>query len=508
VESLGRYVLLRRLAVGGMAEVFLAKLVGAAGFEKEVAVKRILPQWSQHKDFTTMLVDEAKIAVQLSHPNVVQVYELAREDDVYYIAMEFVPGWDVRQVMQAAAAKKARIPLDAALFIATEILEGLAYAHSRKDGRGRPLDIVHRDISPQNILLSEDGGVKITDFGIAKAASKSHETATGVLKGKFAYMSPEQASQREVDGRSDLFSTAVVFYELLTGERLFHCGSDIETLDRVRRAQVAPSPQALAAIPKPLLEVLLKALARSPEDRYEGAAAACEALRRYAHEAGLETRRDRLAGFLKTLFAQEKRPEPSPQEETRLLTEATRFLLDETKTVKAEVLAERSETRLLVDDEPVKSWPISWVVVGFALMVVTLLAYALREKEAPLPPEVAAPESATKIVAEVRAPETIPETKPKTTGSDFESPPVVALKVAKGFLSVQAVPWGTVSIDGGKRRWETPIRRLPLAAGRHTVRVAYEPDGSSLATSVTIVSGKEIVCVAKFRGGKELRCDR
>ncbi len=491
MEKLGRYTLIRRLAVGGMAEIFLAKLVGAAGFEKEVVLKRILPQWSRHRDFVAMLIDEAKIAVRLEHPNIVPVHELAREGDLYYIAMEYVRGWDLRRLLQAAAAKKTNLPKDVCLFVFMQILEGLAYAHK--------FSVVHRDISPQNILISEDGAVKITDFGIARAASKTHETATGVLKGKFAYMSPEQATPEEkgrLDGRSDLFSAAIVLYEMLTGERLFYRGGDLETLDRVRRAQVTPSPRALELIPKPLFTILLKALERDPQDRYAGATAFRDALRDYARTAGLEPNRERLVAFLEGF---EQRP--------------TELLLDETKTVGGETLVERSDEKTSDRSPERRGGPIAALIVG-AIALYLAVGLWLRmtrpdPKDSPAQPAV----SETRPEPETRpgVSQTLPPPKiasPPPSSSDFEKPPVVALPVpAKGYLSVQAVPWGTVTVDGGRGR-ETPVRRLPLAPGRHAVRVAYEPDGSSVAASVTVVSGKEIVCVAKFRGGKELRCGK
>jgi hypothetical protein len=423
----------------------------------------------------------------------------------------------------------------------------LDYAHR--------FQVVHRDISPQNILVSDDGGVKITDFGIAKAASKTHQTATGVIKGKFAYMSPEQASQEDVDGRSDLFSTAIVLYEMIMGERLFYAGSDLATLDRVRRAEVTPSSAAMQKITPQLFKILQKALARLPEDRYADARTLREALQDYSQSRGLNLRRERLSEFLKTF---ESRPPSSPvkkEEETRLMTDATALWMEETRTALkekseiSEVLVERSETRLLIDHPTQVSRRLTPLAAagllagGVLLLVVGV--YALNGgrsdqpaqivitalpslPEAPrLPQPVEIPEPAVAVPLPETRPETQPvleTTTPLAPVSKSEIPPVVTLTgpavglegltkketppktAGKGYLSVQAVPWGTVSVDGGKRRWETPVRRLPLAAGRHRVRVTYEPDGTEVASSINVVSGKEIVCVAKFRSGKELRC--
>ncbi|HSA60583.1 MAG TPA: serine/threonine-protein kinase [bacterium] len=517
METVGRYILIRRLATGGMAEIFLARLVGAAGFEKEVVLKRILPQWSRHRDFVAMLIDEAKIAVRLNHPNIVQVYELSRDGDLYTISMEYVRGWDLRRLMQAAAAKKTNLPEDVCLYIFTQILEGLAYAHK--------FNVIHRDISPQNILISEEGTVKIADFGIARAASKTHETATGVLKGKFAYMSPEQATPEEkgrIDGRSDLFSSAIVFYEALTGERLFYRGSDIETLDRVRHAEVTPSSRALERIPRPLLTILFKALERDPKERHATAAVFRDALAAYARTAGLKMERERLTEWLRTIFADEKSIPLPDADPTRLLTQETELFLEETQTVGGETLVEGSQTRLLLEDQsadervmdrsPVrKGRPVAVLIVASIALYLAVGLWLRMTRKDPVAP----PETRSETMQALPSPEktamVLPETRPAgppPSASDFERPPIVALPVqAKGYLSVQAVPWGTVRVDGGRGR-ETPVRRLPLSPGRHSVRVAYEPDGSSVAASITVVSGKEIVCIAKFRGGKELRCGK
>ncbi|QQR80312.1 MAG: serine/threonine protein kinase [Deltaproteobacteria bacterium] len=299
---LGRYLLLKKIATGGMAEIFLAKLEGAAGFEKYVIIKKILPQWSQDPQFISMLIDEAKISVQLNHPSIVQIYELGREEDTYYIVMEYVQGVDVRKLLAKCQALKKKIPQEIALFIICEILEALGYAHVKKDSQGHPLEIIHRDISPQNILVSMEGAVKLTDFGIAKAASRHQETMTGVLKGKFAYMSPEQAGQLPMDHRSDLYALAIVLYELLTQERLFYRGSDIETLDRVRRGQISFSENAEKNIPEKLKEILLKALALKMEDRYLDAHLFRDDLISYVRKFGKDLRRDRMADFVRELL--------------------------------------------------------------------------------------------------------------------------------------------------------------------------------------------------------------
>jgi serine/threonine protein kinase len=236
-QEFGEYTLLRRIAVGGMAEVYVAKTGGVAGFEKLVALKVIHPRLSEDEHFTQMLVEEAKIAVLLTHVNIAQTFDLGKIDDTYFIAMEFIEGADAYRVMRRCTELRKAIPIDVATFIVAEMCSGLDYAHRKRDpDSGQPLDIVHRDISPQNVLISSAGEVKIVDFGIAKAASRSTQTEVGVIKGKYYYMSPEQAWGDPMDHRSDVFSTGVVLYELLTGRMLYQDADVATLLDTVRKA--------------------------------------------------------------------------------------------------------------------------------------------------------------------------------------------------------------------------------------------------------------------------------
>lgn len=527
MQRIGRYIILRRIASGGMAEILLAKLVGEAGFEKTVVIKKILPQWASDHDFITMLVDEAKIAVQLDHPNIVSVYELSRDGDDYYIAMEFVSGVDLRRLMQKVIATKKRVPPDVALFIVTEILEGLSYAHTKRDPQGHPLEIIHRDISPQNILISYDGAVKIADFGIARAATRSQETVTGVLKGKFAYMSPEQASQEDLDARSDLFATAIVLYEIITGERLFHRGSDLETLERVRRAEPIMTPQALKRIPDRLKEVLFKALMKSREERFQTAASFREALVTFARRSKKTLRREKVASFLESLFKGERETKAPPTMEV-------------TKTVEPIVLAGggASETEEVRQSAPHRRQGISpkgYLLVGVMTLAVfglalheihqvreffsgnndenTGLSQVIHEPKSrggepptPLtPPEVAPPVDPAQALPLAEPP---PEPTPLEQPADEPPPPMVsANELKKGYLSLQAIPWGSFSIDAGSIR-ETPVRRIPLKPGRHTLRVNHPPTGATVSKELEIRAGREIVCIASFHGGKEIRCEK
>ncbi|MBK8480213.1 MAG: protein kinase [Proteobacteria bacterium] len=262
---------MRRIAVGGMAEVFLAKSEGVAGFEKYCALKVIHPDLASDESFAQMLIEEAKIAVSLSHANIAQVYELGQLEGTYYIAMEYVEGADLYRILQRLDRQHALVPLDVATYIGQQVATGLHYAHSQLDEARRPRNIVHRDISPQNVLLSYAGEVKIVDFGIAKAADSRRQTEVGVLKGKFRYMAPEQARGGRLDHRADIFSAGAILWEILTGRALYAEEGAEALLQLVREADVPPPSRLRSDIPPPLEAIVLRALARHPDDRWPSA---------------------------------------------------------------------------------------------------------------------------------------------------------------------------------------------------------------------------------------------
>ena len=308
IVPFGKYELLEKIAVGGMAEIFKARTKGVGGFEKYLAIKRILPHLSENKDFIDMLINEAKIAVMLSHANIVQIYDLGKIDDSYFIAMEFIEGKDLRALMTRCDQIGMPLFIQHAIFISIEVCKGLEYAHSKQtqDVSGpKDLNIVHRDISPQNVMISYEGEVKITDFGIAKANANISETEAGVVKGKFEYMSPEQASGLPVDRRSDIFSTGIVLYEMLTGQKPFRGESDLTILERVREAKVEPPSKYNKSIPKKLEKIVLKSLARDTVDRYLSATELKDDLTRFFYSSTFNFTTSNLAAFMKSIFAEE-----------------------------------------------------------------------------------------------------------------------------------------------------------------------------------------------------------
>lgn len=301
-QQFGKYYLLNKIALGGMAEIFRAKTVGAEGFEKELVIKRILPHFTEDEAFRSMFIDEARLAARLAHANIVQVFDFDLQDGMYYIAMEYVEGKDLKKIQDTARKAGRRLTPGQIVWIIAESCKGLDYAHKYKH-RNEPMHIVHRDVSPHNIMVSYNGEVKIMDFGIAKAASRYTKTRAGTVKGKCAYMSPEQAKGVELDGRSDMFSLAVVAWELLTDKRLFAGETDFETLSNVLKCEVAPPSSLNPEVPPELDEIILKALAKEPEDRYASCAALHDALNRFYFTHVKHADEGRLERFMRELFA-------------------------------------------------------------------------------------------------------------------------------------------------------------------------------------------------------------
>ncbi len=302
----GPYTLMERVAGGGMAEVFKAKRTGVEGFEKIVAVKRILHHLLDNQEFVEMFIDEAKVVAGLTHPNIVQIFDLGKLDETYFIAMEYVHGRDLRTILRRAKDRGLRVPLDLSAFVVSRVCAALDHAHRRKDDQGRPMRIVHRDVSPQNILISFDGDVKLTDFGIAKAATKAKATDRGALRGKLLYMSPEQASGQPMDRRSDVFSLGIVFYEMLTDRKPFLATSEKGILEMVRECQIDPPSKWNSRVPERFEQIVGRALAKDPDERYEDAGEMQRELERALLELKPTTSQE-LARLMEVLFERDER---------------------------------------------------------------------------------------------------------------------------------------------------------------------------------------------------------
>jgi serine/threonine protein kinase len=301
----GKYTLFERIGRGGMADVFKARVQGPAGFERVFVVKRILPHLSDDPQFTKMFIEEAKLSARLNHPNVVQVFELGAVDKEYFIAMEHVRGRDLAETMRTLWARVGPPQPQLVAYIGREMCRALAYAHDLTSDDGEPLGMIHRDVSPSNVMLSYEGAVKLLDFGIAKALGgegSKEETGTGrgTLKGKFAYMAPEQTQGSDVDKRIDIFATGIVLHEILTGRRLFKGENDLQTVERVRQCEVAP-PSLQNPLSTPELDsIVLKALSRHRDDRFQTASDLADALDDVVHAARFQP--THLAQLMRELF--------------------------------------------------------------------------------------------------------------------------------------------------------------------------------------------------------------
>ncbi|NOZ02563.1 MAG: serine/threonine protein kinase [Deltaproteobacteria bacterium] len=303
-RKFGKYLLLEKIGSGGMAEIFKAVVQGAEEFQKVLVVKRILLPYSKDPNFVDMFVAEAKITAPLQHANLVSIHEFDEVDGQYYISMEYVHGRDLQKVMARANKMGQHIPQAIALFIAGEVCKALRYAYNSKDPYGRPMNIIHRDVSPSNVLISYDGDVKVTDFGVAKAAT-SGEAGSGMLKGKLGYMSPEQVLGRELDHRSDLFSLGIILFECLTLKRLFLGRTDLQTLINVRDADLERRLTRHPEIEEPIADILRKALEKDPAKRYANATDMLADIEDQLYETGKRVGSDMLSALMREIFSEE-----------------------------------------------------------------------------------------------------------------------------------------------------------------------------------------------------------
>jgi serine/threonine protein kinase len=302
LEEFGNYYLLEKIAVGGMAELFKSRQRGVHNFEKIVAIKRILPHLSDNDEFVRMFIDEAKLAAQLTHPNIVQIFDLGKASGFYYIAMEFVDGKDLRSLLRKVREYRMPFPEPVAAFVTMKIAGALDYAHRKKGMNDKELKLVHRDISPQNVLISSEGAVKLVDFGIAKAATKTTQTVAGALKGKLLYMSPEQALGQPLDSRSDIYSLGLVLFELLTGERCFQADSELGVLEKVRLGKAQDVRSVNPLVSREMASILERALQKNVDQRYPSARFLERDLKALLVRSGNEPVEHDIAEYVNTLL--------------------------------------------------------------------------------------------------------------------------------------------------------------------------------------------------------------
>lgn len=463
----GRYVLTKKLATGGMAEIYRAKYLGEGGFEKKVAVKRLLPAWSADKDFVTMLIDEAKALVHLQHHNIVQVLELGKEEESFFISMELIEGLDLGTLFRRMISDGIVLPLKYTIHILCQILEALDFAHKQTGTDGKILDIVHRDISPPNVLLSWNGEVKVADFGIAKGAHRTYETTVTQVKGKYSYMSPEQATGQAVDHRTDIYAAGILLYELITRKKLYDAPNDLEVIELVKRSEIPP----LSDVEPALEKIVSMALKKDIGERFQTAAEFLEALNRYALKKKLVTTGFEFGQFLRSTF-----PADAARHDEEMVAE---------KSIKVTAAAPKTRpfgriTRLSLD--VAGSTVAASAAVAAALFIIMLMPWGpklaaqdnMARIEAPVAPEMARPEAPT-------APE-------------------------QALINVNARPWGYVTIPGYVQKKETPVRSLKIKAGPQTVKVYYEPENQWVTAKVDAKNGGVTNCFASFGKDPTLTC--
>jgi tetratricopeptide (TPR) repeat protein len=381
----GKYLLLDRIAVGGMAELYRAMMTGAEGFEKLIAIKKLLSHLTAQENLVNAFVGEAKLAALLQHQNIVQIYDFGSMDGDYFIAMEHLFGKDLRLIADKSEEKGRPLGLEYVLYIATRICEGLDYAHHLKDLEGNPLHIIHRDISPPNIFITYEGEVKIVDFGIAKAATQNTETVEGVIKGKVSYMSPEQASGESIDQRSDIFSTGILIYEMLTGKRMFE-GEPLQILPKVCEAEFEPLDQVVKDLPPELYEILRRALAKDLEQRYQSSGDMLSDLEECMHKNDLRATARGLSQYMRALFEEEIAAEEGALRETAQIQSvdgseaALETIALATKGEKTNVLSAKESPG------GAKTWRAKYGAIAVFALVVIGVVFALQFKEGSVSP--------------------------------------------------------------------------------------------------------------------------
>ena len=316
LEDKNRFVIIREIAEGGMGSVFDVHQMGAEGFEKRMALKTIIPEFSSDPEFVEMFIGEAKLVADLVHQNIVQIYQLGKVGRQYYIAMEYIDGINLEEFMDRHMELGLEVPINMATFIISRVCRGLEYAHDKKGKDGRPLGVVHRDVSPKNIMLTWEGVVKLTDFGIAKAANYMRNREGEILLGKIQYMSPEQAAYKETDRRSDVFSLGVVFYELLTGKLLFADEDTTVTMNNVIRKPIPPIEKYNPNVPKDLSAILHKSLARDLAERYQEAGKMGYEMEYFMYHDKFGPTNVTLAKYLRKLFPEDERVPKSGRKES------------------------------------------------------------------------------------------------------------------------------------------------------------------------------------------------
>ncbi len=489
----GKYTLLARIGIGGMAEIRIARQRGVQGFERVVVIKRILDSLGNDEHFVEMFLDEGRVAAELSHPNIVQIIDLGESEGVYFMVMEYLHGEDLAIVARAAKAAGQPVPLSYAVSLIARACEGLAHAHSRKAIDGSSLNIIHRDISPQNIFVTYDGQVKLLDFGIAKAVNRTSQTGQGQVKGKFGYMSPQQIAGDEVTQAADVWAMGVVMFELLSRSRLFTEKDHLRLAKLMLEGELPTLRSRSPEVPPEVEAIVAKALSRPLEGRYPTAKEMSEALNGWLKgRPDVPTSAD-LAAWLEGLF------KTRIAEKDQLIQAARRGEIQIIETPQALKPGSSSMPSLEVTLSRVMLSPRRrrWLAgAGAALVAAIALGTWLLWPSPPTVEEVPLPPKKPPVVAVVKPPPVEPKpVEPKPVEPVELNPPVAPAnevrRVARGKLTLDTTPWTEVYLNG-RHLGTTPLYQVPVPAGVLRLRLQNKEKGLDKKIELQVAPGKTV----------------
>ncbi len=504
----GKYALLKKIASGGMAEVFLAKQLGLDGFEKLVVLKRILPHLADNKEFVRMFLDEARTAADLRHAHLVHTFEIGEDAGIYFMVMEFLHGQDIRTIFKSVHQKREAIPLGHAVGIIMDAASGIHYAHTKADLSGKKLSIIHRDISPQNIIVTYEGETKIVDFGIAKAAHQTRETISGVLKGKYGYMSPEQALGQPLDARTDLFALGIILYELTTMRRLFKFENEMATLRAIANCDIAPPTSVSASYPQPLSTIVMKALSKDREHRFENCEQLRAALENYLENDHLTHSASRLNHYMRDLFRDRLRQEEEALAQGRLDSESAMTLLWSSSRAGTSSHATHSTSHRLLSHGDGREETITnsknragfWrraqlglvALLGgvLGLLMVAFVLSVLPEQEQQIQK---LPEDDDVIFQ----PSVVVHEIVKDNPVESPSPAKIRKSQSPGRLKVVVEPWAEVYLND-VHIGSTPLAAKELGPGTYRLRLSNSELQKNISQDIVIASGKDTMVRHKW----------
>jgi serine/threonine protein kinase len=538
VEQIGRYRIERLLARGGMAEVFVGKAEGPGGFSKSVVIKRILPELAEDPTFVDMFLSEARLAAQLSHPNVVQVFDFGQHEGHYFLAMEHVRGQTLRALLKYFLGQGMPMPAAIAARIACGVCEGLQYAHDLRDEDGTPLNIVHRDVAPDNIMVTSAGMPKLVDFGVAKAVSNTHRSVAGTVKGKYAYMAPELVRGQEADRQVDVYALGVTLFELVTGKRPFLADNELALVQKIAEGRPPRATEVRAEVPEPLSQIIALAMHPSKQERYSDARSLQRVLEAWLNVTGQRVESGELAGLVEKVTltrhaAVSSSQEPSGPKIGAMGTPASSSKgqapvlglggpsseLDVRAFQEPADLRSRSTTAQLggfdvaVDESQLrkpKKAPVALVAGLGVVLLCAGVAVALVMRAPPpapivppapvavVPPKPAEP--APPVVApepkpepeRVAEPEPVPEPAPPQKTASVK--PAAAVRTSPGedgYLTLRSEPWCDVYL-GAEKLGTTPLIRTPVASGRQQLLLKNDKVGLTRKLAVNIEPGREL----------------